>query len=71
MNDPDSMIGLQSCHPQAITLLKAARQPHSREALQRILELKDRRHFQKTYIEVLLGAGWLEMTHEKYLRAGD
>jgi ATP-dependent DNA helicase RecG len=48
--------------PQVIALLKAARQPHSREELQRILGLKDRRHFQKTYIEALLAAGWLEMT---------
>jgi ATP-dependent DNA helicase RecG len=48
--------------PQVVTLLEAARHPHSREELQRVLGLKDRMHFQKAYLEPLLAAGWLEMT---------
>jgi ATP-dependent DNA helicase RecG len=48
--------------PQVVALLEAARHPHSREELQRVLGLKDRMHFQKAYLEPLLAAGWLEMT---------
>lgn len=48
--------------PQVAAVLDAAQQPRSREELQRILALKDRMHFQKTYIEPLLTARWLEMT---------
>lgn len=48
--------------PQVVALLEAARQPYSREGLQRIIGLKDRMHFQKAYLEPLLAAGWMEMT---------
>jgi hypothetical protein len=47
--------------PQVTAVLKAARQPHSREELQRILG-KELRHFQKAQFEPLLAPGWLEMT---------
>jgi hypothetical protein len=47
--------------PQVTAVLKAARQLHSREELQRILG-KERRHFQKAHFEPLLASGWLEMT---------
>lgn len=52
----------QQVTPQVIALLEAARQPRSRAELQRIVELKDRKHFQKAYLEPLLTTGWLEMT---------
>jgi ATP-dependent DNA helicase RecG len=48
--------------PQVIALLTAARQPCSREELQRVAGLKDRKHFQKAHLEPLIAAGWLEMT---------
>ena len=48
--------------PQVVALLEAARHPHAREELQRVIGLKDRMPFQKAYLEPLLAAGWLEMT---------
>jgi hypothetical protein len=48
--------------PQVVALFSAAWHPHSREELQRVLGLNDRRHFHKAYIESLLAAVWLEMT---------
>lgn len=47
---------------QVVTLLEAARRPHSREELQHAIGLKDRMHFQRAYLEPLLAASWLEMT---------
>jgi ATP-dependent DNA helicase RecG len=47
--------------PQVVAVLKAARTASSREELQKAVDLKDRRHFRKAYLDSLLGAGWLEM----------
>ena len=47
--------------PQVVAILKAARTASSREELQKAVDLKDRRHFRKAYLDSLLGAGWLEM----------
>ena len=43
-------------------LLDAAREPRSRKELQRLVGLKDRRHFQRTYVEPLVARGWLDLT---------
>jgi ATP-dependent DNA helicase RecG len=48
--------------PQVAAILKAAREPRSREELQGATGLKDRGHFRMAYLEPLLSAGWLEMT---------
>jgi hypothetical protein len=48
--------------PQVTALLEAARQPCSREELQRVVGLKDRIHFQTAHLEPLIAAGWLAMT---------
>jgi ATP-dependent DNA helicase RecG len=48
--------------PQVITLLESAQEPRSREELQEVIGLRDRKHFQAAYLSPLLGAGWLEMT---------
>ena len=49
--------------PQVRALLKAAAQtPVSRVVLQKIVGLKDRERFRKTYLKPLLEAGWLAMT---------
>ncbi len=48
--------------PQVTALLEGAQQPRSREELQQVAGLKDRRHFQRSHLEPLLAAGWLEMT---------
>ena len=47
--------------PQVVAVLKAARTASSREELQKAVDLKDRRHFRKAYLDSLLDAGWLEM----------
>jgi len=47
--------------PQVVAILKAARTASSREELQKAVDLKDRRHFRKAYLDSLLDAGWLEM----------
>jgi len=47
---------------QVIAVLESARTARTREALQKVVGIKDREHFRKTYIEQLLVAGWLEMT---------
>lgn len=47
--------------PQVLAVLKAARTASSREELQKAVDLKDRRHFRKAYLDSLLSAGWLEM----------
>ena len=36
--------------------------PRSREELQKVAGLKHRMHFQKSYLEPLMNAGWLQMT---------
>jgi ATP-dependent DNA helicase RecG len=48
--------------PQVLRLLRAARRPPSREALQAMIGLKDREHFRREYLKPLLAAGWLELT---------
>jgi hypothetical protein len=48
--------------PQVVALLEAARRPRSREELQKVAGLRDRRHFQRSHLEPLLAAQWLEMT---------
>ena len=48
--------------PHVVAILEAARDPRSRDELQRATGLKDRMHFQKAYLEPLLSAGWIEMT---------
>lgn len=47
--------------PQVVAVLKVARTASSREELQKAVDLKDRRHFRKAYLDSLLDAGWLEM----------
>ena len=48
--------------PQVVALLETARRPRSREELQKVAGLRDRRHFQRSHREPLLAAQWLEMT---------
>jgi ATP-dependent DNA helicase RecG len=48
--------------PQVEAALAAAREPASREELQRAVGLTDRKHFRMAYLEPLLAATWLEMT---------
>ncbi len=47
---------------QVKAVLKAALQPRSRKELGETAGLKHRQHIQKTILEPLLAAGWLEMT---------
>lgn len=48
--------------PHVVALLEAAREPRSRDELQRVTGLRDRMHFLKAYLDPLLAAGWVEMT---------
>lgn len=48
--------------PQVIAVLESARIARTRDELQKAASLKDCEHFRKTYLEQLLGAGWLDMT---------
>jgi len=52
----------QHVTPQVETVLDAARQAASAEALQRAAGLKDRVHFLKAYLQPLLEQGLLERT---------
>lgn len=47
---------------QVTAVLDAARVPRSREELQKVVGLKHRPHFIKTYLHPLLVAGWIELT---------
>lgn len=47
---------------QVATLLQAASTPQSREDLQRVVGLDDRKHFRRSYLSPLVAHGWLEMT---------
>jgi ATP-dependent DNA helicase RecG len=47
--------------PQVLAILKAgAAAEKTREELQSAAEIKDRKHFRKQYIDVLLASGFLE-----------
>ena len=48
--------------PQVAAMLKTAATPATREALQRVAGLEDRKHFRVAYLEPLLRAGWIERT---------
>jgi ATP-dependent DNA helicase RecG len=48
--------------PQVRKVLEACNEPKSREEIQRILDLSDRWHLRKTYIQPALKKGWLVMT---------
>ena len=48
--------------PHVRTMLAACADPKSREKIQKILALADRRHLRKAYILPALEAGWLVMT---------
>ena len=48
--------------PQVMLLLEAAAEPQSAAYLQKILNLKDRVHFLKSYVEPLLEIAWIERT---------
>lgn len=48
--------------PQVVRILEAVRAPRSFSELQDAAGLKDRVHFLRTYMEPLLGAGWIERT---------
>lgn len=47
---------------QVAALLKAAREPCTREALQAATKIKHRQHFLKAILKPVLLAGWIEMT---------
>jgi len=47
---------------QVARALQAAVQEVSRESLQKAMEMKDREHFRKAYLEPLLAVGWLGRT---------
>jgi hypothetical protein len=47
---------------QVAKTLEATAEAITREALQDSVEMKDREHFRKTYLEPLVTAGWLERT---------
>ncbi len=48
--------------PQVGRVLRAARKPASREALQRAAGIKDREHFRGAYLRPLIAAGLIQMT---------
>ena len=48
--------------PQVMLLLEAAAEPQSAAYLQKLINLKDRVHFLKSYIEPLLEIAWIERT---------
>ncbi|MBI5624341.1 MAG: putative DNA binding domain-containing protein [Elusimicrobia bacterium] len=47
---------------QVRAILSAARKPCSSKELQEVIGLRSRPHFQTSYLEPILKAGWLEMT---------
>ncbi|MEL5558279.1 Fic family protein, partial [Serratia ureilytica] len=48
--------------PQVADLLAALQGEMSREALQNVLQLQDRKSFRERYLQPALNAGWIEMT---------
>jgi ATP-dependent DNA helicase RecG len=48
--------------PEQVLLLKAAREPRSREELQQVAGIRHRQHFLSEYLRPLLDAGLLELT---------
>jgi len=47
--------------PQVVTLLEGARNGASRDSLQKVAGIKDRKHFIEAYLNPLVAAGWLAL----------